>query len=77
MAWSFLIDLTDININKKEVIKYKSPGSLNEAAKDLSSNKFSNPKIKVRNKILNTIIWTLGFLNKKILIITVSAKISE
>ena len=53
MAWSFLIDLTDININKKEVIKYKSPGSLNEAAKDLSSNKFSNPKIKVRNKIIS------------------------
>ena len=77
MAWSFLIDLTDININRKEVIKYKSPGSLNEAAKDLSSNKLSNPKIKVKNKILNTIIWTLGFLYKKILIITVSAKISE
>ena len=43
-------------IKTNEIIKYISPRSESEVSKDLSSNKFINPKIIVKNKILNIII---------------------
>ena len=74
---SFLIDLIDNTIKKKEVKKYIKAGSVIDFSKDLSSNKFNKPKINVRVMILRSLIWRFGLLNKKILIISKTLIISE
>lgn len=74
---SFLIDLIDNIIKKKENKKYTKAGSVIDFSKDLSSNKFNKPKINVRVMILRRLIWRFGLLNKKILIISKTLIISE
>jgi len=43
-----------MEIKKSEKLKYKSPGSLKESDKDLSSNKLIIPKMSTTDINLNT-----------------------
>ena len=74
---SFFIDLIDNIIKKKEIKKYIKAGSVIDFSKDLSSNKFSRPKINESVIILRRLIWRFGLLNKKIFIISKTQIISE
>ena len=62
---SFLIDLIDNTIKKKEVKKYIKAGSVIDFSKDLSPNKLNKPKINERIIILRRLIWRFGLLYKK------------
>lgn len=57
-----------MEIKKSEKLKYKSPGSLKESDKDLSSNKLIIPKMSTTEINLNTFSWKLRYLNKKIFV---------
>ena len=74
---SFLIDLIDNIIKKKEIKKYIKAGSVIDFSKDLSSKKFNKPKINERVIILRRLIWKFGLLNIKILLINRTLTISE
>ena len=45
-----------MKIKTKETKKYIRPGSVKEDNRDLSSNKFNTPKIKLKNINLNILI---------------------
>tara|TARA_X000001036_G_C20142607_1_gene587955 strand:+ start:328 stop:483 length:156 start_codon:yes stop_codon:yes gene_type:complete len=51
-----LIERIDIKTKKKDTKKYIRPGSVKEDSRDLSSNKFNNPKIKIKKINLNILI---------------------